>query len=55
MRNKCYTYVLTNVRLTGKVQYDEYENIRVRLVPRAEIERLITTGDIQNAIIIAGF
>ncbi len=52
MRNKCYTYLLTHARLTGVTDYDEFENIRVRLVPRKGIERLITTGEIQHSIII---
>jgi ADP-ribose pyrophosphatase len=52
MRNKCYTYVLTHARLTGKIDPDEFENIRVRLVPRKEVERLITSGEIQHSIII---
>ena len=55
MRNKCYTYLLTHVHLTGKIDPDEFENIRVRLVPRKEIERLITTGEIQHSIIIMAF
>jgi ADP-ribose pyrophosphatase len=52
MRNKCYTYVLTHARLTGITDYDEFENIRVRLVPRSEVERLITTGEIKHSLII---
>ncbi|MFI5202526.1 MAG: NUDIX hydrolase [Candidatus Kapaibacterium sp.] len=55
MQNKCYTYLLTNARLTGKTEFDEHENIRVRLVPRGEIEHLITAGEIQHALIIAAF
>ncbi len=55
MRNKCYTYLLTNARLTGKTEFDEYEKIRIRLVPRGEIERLITAGEIQHSLIIAAF
>jgi hypothetical protein len=43
------------VHLTGKIDPDEFENIRVRLVPRKEIERLITTGEIQHSIIIMAF
>ena len=52
MRNKCYTYLLTHAHLTGKIDPDEFENIRVRLVPRKEIEQLIKTGEIQHSIII---
>ncbi|HEX5316516.1 MAG TPA: NUDIX hydrolase [Candidatus Kapabacteria bacterium] len=55
IRNKCYTYLLTNVRLTGDTSFDENENIRVRLIPRREVERLITTGEIQHSLIITAF
>jgi ADP-ribose pyrophosphatase len=55
IRNMCYTYLLTNVRLTGKTSFDEHENIRVRLVPRDEIERLIMSGEIQHSLIITAF
>src|SRR5438046_638239 len=55
IRNKCFTYLLTNVRLTGKTSFDEHENIRVRLVPRNEVERLITRGEIQHSLIITAF
>jgi ADP-ribose pyrophosphatase len=55
IRNKCYTFLLTNVRLTGDTSFDENENIRVRLIPRREIERLITTGEIQHSLIITAF
>ncbi len=55
MENTCYTYLLTNARLTGNTNFDEYENIRVVRIPRAEIDRLIKSGKIQNAIIIAAF
>jgi ADP-ribose pyrophosphatase len=52
MKNKCYTYLLTHARLTGKTDYDENENIRVRLVPRGEIERMIVSGEIRHSLII---
>ena len=53
IRNKCFTYLLTNVRLTGATNFDENEHIRVRLVPRSEIETLITSGEIQHSLVIA--
>ncbi len=52
MRNTCYTYLLTHARLTGKTDPDEFENIRVRLVPRKDVEQLIKSGEIQHSIII---
>jgi len=55
MQNTSYTYLLTHARLTGKTDYDEFENIRVRLVPRDEIDSLIQKGEIQNTIIISAF
>jgi ADP-ribose pyrophosphatase len=55
IRNKCYTYLLTNVRLTGKTSFDEHEDIRAHLVPRNEIEKLITRGEIQHSLIITAF
>jgi len=55
IQNKCYTYLLTNARLTAETKFDEHENIRVRLVHRSEIERLIRNGDIQHSLVIAAF
>ncbi len=52
IHNKCYTYLLTHVKPTGLTNFDENENIRVRLIPRSEIERLITSGEIQHSLII---
>jgi ADP-ribose pyrophosphatase len=52
IRNKCYTYVLTNARLTGEIQLDEHENINVRLAPRDSVESLIKSGEIQHALIV---
>jgi|ERR1700733_5436176 len=52
IRNKCYTYLLTNARHTSETQLDENENIKVHLVPRDSIEGLIKSGEIQHALII---
>ena len=53
IRNKCYTYLVTNVKLTGKTHFDEHEDIRVRLVPRSELEKLVTSGEIQHSLMVA--
>lgn len=53
IRNTCYTYVLTNARATGREHFDENENIRVRLVPKSEVENLITSREIRHSLIIA--
>jgi len=55
IRNKCYTYLLTNVKLTGKTSFDEHEDIRATLIPRDQIEDLIKRGDIQHSLIITAF
>ncbi|SRR5579883_635803 len=55
IRNKCHTYLITNVRLSGKTQFDEHENIRVRIEPRRNIEDLIRSGEIEHALIITAF
>ncbi len=55
MTNVCYTYLLTHTVQTGMTAYDEFENIRVRLVPLRTIDDLITNGEIRNSIIIAAF
>ena len=52
IRNKCYTYLLTNARLTSVTHFDENENIKVHLVPRDSIEHLIKSGEIQHSLII---
>ena len=55
IQNRCYSYLLTNVRPTGNTHFDEHENIRVRLVPLSEIDNLIRRGEIQHALVIAAF
>lgn len=55
IRNKCYTYLLTNARPTGKTAFDEHEDIRVHLYHRSEIKDLIATGKIQHSLVIAAF
>ena len=55
INNVCYSYLLTNVRPTGTTHFDEHENIRVRLIPLNDIDRLIRDGQIQHALVIAAF
>lgn len=49
-------YVLAKgCRLVGELQLDHAEDIRVRLVPLAEIPELIRSGQIRHGIVIGGF
>ena len=54
-RNTSYSYVVTNVRPTGTTAFDENEDIRIRLVPRHEIEKLIQHGEIRHSLIVTAF
>jgi ADP-ribose pyrophosphatase len=53
IRNVCSTYLVTNVRQTNAVSFDEHEHIQVRLVHRDKVEELITTGEMRHALAIA--
>jgi ADP-ribose pyrophosphatase len=53
--NWLYSFVARNCVLTQAPQPDEVEQIDVRLVPFNEVPRLITTGAITHALVIAAF
>jgi 8-oxo-dGTP pyrophosphatase MutT (NUDIX family) len=52
IRNVCSTYLVTNVRQTKDVEFDEHEHIKVRLVKRDKVEDLIRNGEIRHALAI---
>lgn len=53
IQNVCTTYLVTNVRQTNEVDFDEHEHIRVRLVHRVNVEDLIKNGEMRHALAIA--
>ena len=53
--NRCYMYLIENVRNTGLVRLDENEDIEVELVPLSRIPALIRDGSIDHALVIAAF
>lgn len=53
MSNRCYTVVLPIAHLTHPTQLDHGEDIIVRLVPVADVPRLVAEGRIRHAIVLA--
>lgn len=55
LNNRCYTYLASNVLLTGEQEQDEKEDIKVLLRPLDEIPRLIREGEISHSLVLAAF
>jgi ADP-ribose pyrophosphatase len=53
--NRCYSYLIRNVTFSNPPQQDSTEDIEVKIVPLAEIPRLIRDGQITHALVIAAF
>jgi ADP-ribose pyrophosphatase len=53
--NQCFTFLATDVSLTGSQHQDEKEDIEVVLRPLTEIPKLIRNGDITHALVLAAF
>jgi ADP-ribose pyrophosphatase len=53
--NRCYTYLIENVRKTGPVSLDPNEDIEVEVIPLARIPSLISEGLIDHVMVIAAF
>ncbi len=53
MSNRCHTIVVEDVRPTHDLDLDTGEDLAVRLVPLDEIPRLIVSGRIRHAIVLA--
>lgn len=51
MSNTCYTVLVENCRLTHPVEWDHSEDLVTRLVPAADIPRLIATGKIRHSLV----
>ncbi|HXT38385.1 MAG TPA: NUDIX hydrolase [Candidatus Angelobacter sp.] len=52
MSNSCYTVLVENCRLKHAVEFDHGEDLATRLVPVADIPRLIADGRIRHAIVV---
>ncbi len=53
--NRCNTYLAEGCRPVGQTDFDPDEEIETLLVPLAEIPRLIASGQIRHALVIAAF
>jgi ADP-ribose pyrophosphatase len=53
--NYCYSFFAHNVRKVGKQQLDSNEETEVVLVPLGAIGKLIASGRITHALVIAAF
>lgn len=53
--NRCHSFLVRNVRVVMDMRPDEFEEIRLKLVPLNEIPRLITGGVITHALVVVAF
>ena len=51
MRNTCYTVLVENCELKHPTAFDHGEDLLTRLVPVAEIPRLLASGQIQHSLV----
>jgi 8-oxo-dGTP pyrophosphatase MutT (NUDIX family) len=52
MSNTCYTVIVENCQIKQAVQFDAAEDIVTRLVPVAEIPKLIAAGKIRHSLVV---
>ncbi len=52
MNNTCYTVLLENCRCQHPVQFDHSEDLATRLVPVAEVPRLVAAGKIRHSLVV---
>ena len=52
MSNKCFTVLVENCRLEHEVEFDHGEDIVTRLVPVADIPKLIASGKIGHSMVV---
>ena len=50
--NTCYTVLVENCRLKHAVDFDQGEDIITRLVPAADVPRLVAQGRIQHSLVV---
>src|SRR5438132_4211158 len=50
--NTCYTVLVENCRLKHAVDFNHGEDIMTRLVPAADVPRLVAEGKIQHSLVV---
>ncbi len=52
MSNTCFTVLVQNCQLKHPVEWDQGEDLITRLVPAADIPRLVSSGKIRHSLVI---
>jgi ADP-ribose pyrophosphatase len=52
MNNRCYTVLVENCVCRHPVEFDHSEDLATRLVPVAEIPRLVASGRIRHSLVV---
>lgn len=52
MSNTCFTVLVENCRLKHEVEFDSGEDLITRLVPIADIPKLVSTGKIAHSLVV---
>lgn len=52
MSNTCHTVLVENCRLKHAVEFDHGEDLLTRLVPVADLTRLVAAGRIRHAVVV---
>jgi ADP-ribose pyrophosphatase len=53
MNNHCYTVLVRNCRPVKPVQFDEGEDLAVKLVPLEQVPQLVAAGQIRHSLVVA--
>jgi len=53
MSNRCFTVLMENCHCAHEVQFDHGEDLATRLVPVAEIPKLVAGGKIKHSLVVA--
>lgn len=54
MSNTCFTVLFENCRRLHPLSFDHGEDLATRLVPVADIPRLVATGKIRHSLVVVG-
>lgn len=54
MSNSCFTVLIENCHCLHPVQFDHGEDLATRLVPVADIPRLVAEGTIKHSLVVVG-
>lgn len=55
LNNRCFTFIAKDVRLVGRQEQDDREDIEVLLRPLQDIPKLIRDGEINHSLVLAAF